>query len=328
MDSLTGRRARHDRVAALLAAAEDAELVSALGAAPAETVGIGGGSAVLDVGGTPVFAKRIPVSEREMAAPHRTADPFGLPVFCQYGLGGPSFSVWRELAANQIVTEGVLSGDTEFFPLLHHWRVLPGRAEVADEHRDIDAAVALNGGSAAVRMRLEEQAGAPASLVLFSEYLPLAMPGPLSPAETERQLFEAVAFLRGRELLHMDAHFGNLRSDGERLYLTDFGLATSPRFELSAAEREFVAAHVGYDAAYAAMRLVNWLVVAVCGIPLPAGGGPVERNAYVRRCAAGDLRSVPAPVAGILARHAPAAARMNDLWWKLFDGDLNAGYSP
>jgi hypothetical protein len=44
-----------------------------------------------------------------------------------------------------------------------------------------------------------------------------------------------VAFLRDRELLHLDGHLGNLRTDGERLYLTDFGLVTSPRFDLSAA---------------------------------------------------------------------------------------------
>ena len=33
---------------------------------------------------------------------------------------------------------------------------------------------------------------------------------------------------------------------------------------------------------------------------------------------------VPATVAEILARHAPAAARMNDFCWRLFDGDIHA----
>jgi hypothetical protein len=35
---------------------------------------------------------------------------------------------------------------------------------------------------------------------------------------------------------------------------------------------------------------------------------------------------VPAAVAGILARHAPAAAQMNDFCWRLFDGDIHAQY--
>lgn len=140
-------------------------------------------------------------------------------------------------------------------------------------------------------------------------------------------MFEIVTFLRSRELLHMDGHFGNMRADGDRIYLSDFGLATSPRFDLSDAERDFVAHHVDHDADYAAMRLVNWLVTTVCGVPVPASGGPVDRNTYVRRCASGDIPpGVPAAVAGILARHAPAAARMNDFVWRLFDGDIHAEY--
>jgi hypothetical protein len=151
---------------------------------------------------------------------------------------------------------------------------------------------------------------------------------PVGQAETlERQLFEIVTFLRRRELLHLDGHFGNLRADEDRIYLVDFGLATSPRFDLSNAERDFVAQHVGHDADYAAMRLVNWLVTTVGGVSVPAGGGPVDRNAYVRRCASGDVpHDVPAVVAEILARHAPVAARMNDFCWRLFDGDIHAVY--
>jgi hypothetical protein len=37
----------------------------------------------------------------------------------------------------------------------------------------------------------------------------------------------------------MDGHFGNMRTDMQRIYLSDFGLATSPQFDLSAAERAF-----------------------------------------------------------------------------------------
>lgn len=47
----------------------------------------------------------------------------------------------------------------------------------------------------------------------------------------------------------------------------------------------------------------------------------------VRRCANGDTpRGAPAAAVGILTRHAPAAARMNDFYWKLFDGDIHAEY--
>lgn len=333
---LTARRRRHDLVSALLADRDDGGVAAALDAAPASSVGVGGGSSVLDVDGVPVFAKRIPITDRELAHPHSTANLFDLPTSCQYGmhrLPGPGFGAWRELAANIIATEGVLGGETEAFPLLHHWRVLPGRPPVASEHRDIDAVVAHFGGDPAVRIRLAELAGATWSLVLFSEYVPYplfdTLTDPVGSAETlERQLCGIVAFLQNRELLHMDGHFANMRADDHRIYLVDFGLATSPRFELSSAERDFVARHVGHDADYAAMRLVNWLVTTVCGVPVPASGGPVARNAYVRRCASGDIpQDVPGVVADILARHAPAATQMNDFCWRLFDGDIRAQYS-
>jgi hypothetical protein len=283
------RRVRHERASAFLAARGDAELAALVGSAPPGEVGVGGGSATLDVCGVPVFTKRVPLSDRELAHPYRTANLFDLPLFCQYGIGSPGFGAWRELAANRLVADAVVAGETSSFPLLYHWRVLAGRPPVAlDWLRD----------------------------------------DPIGKARTlERQLSGIVAFLRGRELLHMDGHFANLRTDGADVYLADFGLATSPRFELSPAERAFVARHATHDAAYAAMRLVNWLVTAVCGVPVPATGGPVARNEYVRRCATGDIPDdVPPVAAEILARHAPAAARMNSFYWSLFGGELDAGY--
>lgn len=330
------RRARHPSLAAWLAARDDDELVALLDAAPA-AVSVGGGSSVLDVAGARVFAKRVPVTDRELARPRSTANLYDVPVACQYGmypLAGPGFGAWRELAANEVVTDAVLAGRTEAFALLHHWRVLPGRPPVADEHRDVDAVVAQFGGAPGVRARLQDLARASSSLVLFTEHVPHALTdrldGPLGePATLERHLLGIADALDDLDLLHLDAHFGNLRADDERVLLVDFGLATSPRFDLSDDERAFVAANRDHDRDYAAMRLVNWLVTTVCGVPLPASGGPVERNAYVRRCAeVGVPADVPPAVAEVLARHAPAAARMNDFCWRLVDGDLTARYGP
>lgn len=333
---LNMRRARHDLVSASLAALDDAALAEVVHAAPAGPVGVGGGASVLRVDGVPVFAKRVPITDRELAHPHSTANLFDLPLACQYGmhpLAGPGFGAWRELAANLSVTDGVLRGDCEAFALLHHWRVLPGRVPVASEHEDVDAVVAQFAGDPSVRVRLEELAVASSSLVLFSEYLPAPvhdrLADPLGSAESfERQLFDAVAFLRDREILHMDGHLGNMRSDGEQIYLVDFGLATSTRFDLSAAERDFAEQHVDHDADYGAMRLVNWVVTTTCEVPRLAEDGVAARNAYVRRCAEGDIPSdVPGPVRGVLSRHSAAAARMNDFCWRLFDGDVHARYA-
>jgi hypothetical protein len=329
----TARHARHRKLSAFLDSCGDVELAGLVGTGQATSVGVGGGSAVLDVDGVPVFAKRIPLTDLELAHPGSTANLFDLPVYCQYGVVSPGFNAWRELAANVIVTDAVLAGETQSFPVLHHWRVLPGRSPVAAEHADIDKVVTALGGSSTVRARFEALAAASCSLVLFCEHIPHPIPGWLdeNPAGkatvVERQFSEIVAFLRGRQLLHMDGHLGNMRTDGERIYLTDFGLATSPQFDLSPAERDFAERHATHDEGYAAMRLVNWLVTAVCGVPVPSGSGPVARNEYVRQCAAGHIPDdVPPAIAEILARHAPAAAKMNAFYWRLFDGEIHAEY--
>lgn len=248
-------------------------------------------------------------------------------------LASPGFGAWRELAANLEVTEGVLDGGCESFALLHHWRVLPGSPPLAAEYDDIDAVAAQFGHDPAVRSRIEEMAAADSSLVLFMEHVPdsllerLSDPSGMAEA-LERQLLEAVEFLRERQILHMDGHFGNMRADDSRLYVVDFGLATSARFELTEAERGFVDDHQDHDADYAAMRLVNWLATTVCGVTVPADGDPAAREAFVRRCAEGGIpHDVPSPVSGILARHAPAAARMNAFHRKLGDSDPSARYT-
>lgn len=329
----TARRLRHDRVAATLTALSDDEMAALVRAAPTVGAGVGGGCSRTDVDGVPVFVKRVPITDRELADPHNTANVFDLPVAWQYGmyrLAGPGFGAWRELAANQSVTEGILAGETESFALLHHWRVLAGSPPIAAEHLDIDAVVNQFGGKHAVRARFDALTSATASLVLFLEHLPDGLSRWLGEpigraAKVERQLFEMVALVRHRQILHLDGHFGKIRADDHRLYLVDFGLATSPRFDLSDAEREFAARNADHDADYASMRLVNWLVTSVCGVPVPADGDCVARNRFVQRCATGDIPpDVPAHVAEIIDRHAPAAARMNEFCRRLFDGDLCA----
>lgn len=335
---LESRIRRHERVSTRLAALDDCALSDLLDTAgPAgSTVGAGGESSTIQIEGITVFAKRIPLTRRELASPRSTANLFDLPVSCQYGmhpLASPGFGAWRELAANIEVTEGVLNDESAPFALLHHWRVLPGGPPLSAEYEDINAVAAQFGGDPAVRSRIKEMAEATSSLVLFLEHFPDSLldrlTDPLGMAEAlERQLRDATQFLRERQILHMDGHFGNMCADDRRLYVVDFGLATSPRFELTEAEREFVARHQDHDVDYAAMRLVNWLVTTVCGVTVPAGCGPIARDAFVRRCADGNIpHDVPALASGILARHAPAAARMNAFHRKLADGDSSARYA-
>lgn len=335
--SRQARVARYSDVATALALRSDRQLGRLVATAQHAGSGIGGTSALLHIDDIPVFVKRVPLTDLERHPHHimSTGNLFGLPAFCHYGvaaLGSPGFGAWRELAANIMTTSWVLTGQTEAFPLMYHWRLLPGAAPLADEHADIERVVAYWGGSPAVRQRLHALAEASASLVLFLEYIPhnlrdwlaqqlAAGHGAVTDACTmvERCLRSDVAFMNTNGLLHFDAHFGNILTDGRRLYLADLGLAASTRFDLARDEREFVTQNLSHDACHAMTQLVNWLVTHVAAVADPATGGPVERNAYIRRCAAGARPTgIPAPIATLIGRYAPAAAIINEFYWSLF----------
>src|ERR1700730_4165030 len=70
----------------------------------------------------------------------------------------------------------------------------------------------------------------------FAAGLPAAE---LACTMVEKNLWPVISFINSRGLLHFDAHFKNIVTDGNELYLADFGLAISDRFELSDAERRF-----------------------------------------------------------------------------------------
>jgi hypothetical protein len=125
--------------------------------------------------------------------------------------------------------------------------------------------------------------------------------------------------MNSKGLTHFDAHFGNILTDGHQLYFSDLGLATSPRFDLSAQEALFLQDHRTHDLGYAAMRLVNWLVTAFCGVGAPDEGGLRERTEHIRAYAAGsEPGGAPASVAAQIRRYAPVAAAMNDFYRELF----------
>lgn len=337
-----GRLARHRRVGAELALLSDTELTARLAAAGTTGTGIGGTTNALDVAGSRVFVKRVPLTEVELRPEHTrsTANLFDLPAYCQYGVGSVGFGAWRELQAGLMTTAAVVAGGTEVFPLLHHWRVLPGPPPSRPVDVDVDAHTAFWGGASGVRRRLKALAAASAQLVLCTEHVPYELgawlAGPVAAGGdelvnacrmVERGLLDAVAGLRAAGLHHFDAHLRNLLTDGTHVYLGDLGLAVSDRFELSEAEREFLARNATHDAAYVRMELVKWLVQRVVGVAVPDTGGPVERNAYIRRCAEGARPSgVPAEIADMISRYAPVAATMNDFYWQLFDGATATPY--
>jgi hypothetical protein len=231
-----------------------------------------------------VFVKQVPVTERELRPGNvrSTANLFGLPGFYQYGLGSAGFGAWRELAAHIMTTNWVLSGEHRAFALLYHWRVLPG-------------------------------------LVLFLEHVPQTLSAWMADqdlsafARVDAQLADTTAFMREHGLVHFDAHFLNILTDGHGLYFSDFGLALSDRFDLTGQERAFLREHRCYDRDYTAAHLVNQHLAERVR-------GERDRCRFVRAWAAGDQpRDVPASAAAILTSHAGTAAVFNDFHHSLME---------
>lgn len=317
-----------DAVSTSLALCSDLRLAERVGAATPLGSGIGGRSSLLEVSGHPVFVKRVPLTDLERLPEHAhsTANVFGLPTFCQYGVGTPGFGAWRELATHIMTTNWVLTGQYPGFPLMFHWRVLPDTPPaLPEELADVDRAVAYWGGGQQVRERIEGLQQSSASLTLFLEYVPQTLHDWFTERVTgddetadracslvHDELEAGTSFMNGRGLLHFDAHFQNILTDGRRLYFADFGLAVSSCFALSRPERDFFDLHRTYDRSYTLRYLVIWLVTALYGGERPG------REALIRACADGKRPPAAPPRATeIIARHAPLAAVVTDFYRRL-----------
>jgi hypothetical protein len=338
MTSHAARLAEFGAASTALALLSDHRLGRLLDRAPTVFSGIGGTAVRVDIGGTPVFVKRVPLTDLERRPEHvmSTANLFRLPNFYQYGVGSAGFGVWRELAAHVMTTNWVLEKRCASFPLLYHWRVLPGPpppAPTPEQREELARMVDHWDGSPAVRERLEAIGRASASVVLFLEYVPQTVSqwlkarlaaGELEPAcaMVERGLRTDIPFMNANGLIHFDAHFGNILTDGRRLYFADFGLATSPRFELSADEERFLTDNESHDSCLGVTQLVNWLVAALGGAP-----SRDDRIKIIQRYAEGGASSdIPLWAAATIRRYAPVAAVVNEFYGKLLSESKAVGY--
>ncbi|MEV5987944.1 protein kinase family protein [Streptomyces sp. NPDC052051] len=326
--SPAARLAAHSDIATALALVSDRDLAGLVASGTPLGVGIGGRSVLIEVEGRKVFVKRVPLTDVERLPENArsTANLLHVPPVFHYGLGNPGFGAWRELAVHTMTTNWVLAGRFSGFPLMHHWRVLSDTPQpLHEELADVERVVAYWGGAPQVRERLEALRTATANVTLFLEYLPHTVHEWLGArlasgdadaacALVERQLRESADFLEGQGVVHFDAHFENVLTDGRRLFLCDYGLTLSSRFRLAGDEREFLNRHRGYDHAYSAAHFVNWLVTALYGY------GRKERDAFVRACAEGERpQGVPPTAARIITHYAPLTAARADFVRRLQD---------
>jgi tRNA A-37 threonylcarbamoyl transferase component Bud32 len=343
----TERIARFAQISTVLALQSDQQLTRLVDAAEQLASGIGGTTLAFELDGCKVFAKRLRLTDLERRPECRmsTGNIFQLPALCQRNVGSVGFGVWRELAANAMTTGWVLSQQLESFPLMYHWRMMDGAAAaraapLPKELADVEGMVSYWGGAESMGVRLRALADATASIVIFLEYLPWNLSawlgqqlaaGPAAMesacAMVERGLTVDIPKMNSLGLMHGDAHFDNILTDGHRLYFADLGLATSERFALTPDELSYLRHNASLDRAYVLAKWVNWLIKAFA----PTASSLQERMALVRAVAQAQavhqrIPELPSDVAAIIHRHAPIASLVNDFYVKLHSERRSAHY--
>jgi len=212
-----------------------------------------GWNQTLEIEGQKVFVKGIPLTAREMENPTSTANLFQLPEYYHYGVGSAGFGARRELLAHLKTSTMAETGVCENFPLLYHYRQVPRHPEAGKQTQSKpDAYFSYWAQNQAIQEYVKAREQAPAELLLFIEYFPHCLHQWLSAHQEKTPMFltqmeTACHHLKTQGLLHMDAHFKNIMTDGERFVLTDFGMLLDQAYELDSVEQQFMQRHRDYD---------------------------------------------------------------------------------
>ena len=309
----------YEHISKKLEALSDQEVTQLLKEArPLGASGITGTVFCLELDGATIFVKKLCLTDLEKKTYGSTANIFQLPLYYQYGIGSCGFGSQREILAHKITTGWVLDGKCQNFPLLYHERVLEksntlSPEQISEIEKEIQEDLAYWNNSSAIKNRLEEMAHASAETILFLEYIPYSLDKwwqeqtaqgtmPVTFAKIITDLFEITAFMNAHGMIHFDLHPGNILTDGQNLYFTDFGLATSLQFELCEEELLFFKKHTDYDKGCTA----NFIV---CGI-LDAlfGQNENKKQAVLHEYATGNIKTeLSKDIAAVLIHYAPIA---------------------
>jgi hypothetical protein len=253
-DSLQQRLKRYFDLSTRIALLDNTQLPALFGAVGDDSSY--GTNHTITLGRSKVFVKRVPVTDLEYDNMFSTRNVYDLPTFYNYGFGSAGLGVFRELVAHTKTTNWVLSGEIANFPLMYHYRLVP----FSGEHEAVDMEYHARymkywGGNENVGRYMLDRADARYELILFLEHFPHTV-APWLVADVSRlphliaEMYATLSFLRKNGILHMDAHFNNMVTDGKHIYLTDFGLVLDRQFDLSPAEKEFFSQNSYYDFGY------------------------------------------------------------------------------
>jgi hypothetical protein len=250
-NSLEDRKKRYFQIASQIAQLDNVQLLALFnGYEPSMGWGM---NHTIQMGESTIFVKRVPITDVEYHNLLSTKNLYDLPTYYNYGIGSAGFGVFRELMAHLKTTHWVMDGAIDTFPLMYHYRIMP----FSGWRVDVDMAqhqkyVEYWGNNANIGNYVLGRTKANYELVLFLEYIPYVLATWLQDNRGKCQqpladLFRTVDFLKTQGVIHFDAHFNNILTDGDRAYLTDFGLVLDRSFSLTKAEEGFFDQHVFYD---------------------------------------------------------------------------------
>ncbi len=248
------RRKKYFKLSSQIAQLDNAQLRSLFDNSESNESSTGWGmNHAIVLGESKVFVKRVPVTSIEFDNLFSTRNFYELPTYCNYGFGSTGFGVFRELVTHIKTTNWVLSGAIASFPLMYHYRIIPFSGQRADVDKlRLKSYVEYWGNSANAGNYLLDRAIANYELVLFLEYIPYVLETWLreNPNKLQQPLDDlrtTIDFLRTKGIIHFDAHFRNVLTDGKQTYLTDFGLVLDKSFALTKEEEAFFEQNRFYD---------------------------------------------------------------------------------
>lgn len=282
MNKLKHRITQYESASTNLACLSNKQLIQILADAKPMHQGICGNSILISIDGIPIFVKQIPLTDLEKKPENfrSTANIFDLPLSYQYGIGSAGFGAWRELATHIMTTNWVITEACLNFPILYHWRILPTNPSDVNlaEWGNLEKYSAYWENDNTIRNRMEALNNASMHITLFLEYIPQNLQEWLSTqimqndnvaahaiTFVEENLKTTNRFMKKHHLIHFDAHFKNILTDGSLLYFSDFGLALSLKFELTTAEKDFFNLHENYDECYASVNLLHCIISTFFG---------------------------------------------------------------
>jgi hypothetical protein len=256
-NSIEHRKQKYFNLSSHIAQLDNAQLHSLFDNSESNESSTGWGmSHTIVLGQSKVFVKRVPVTNLEYDNLFSTRNLYNLPTYCNYGIGSiasTGFGFCRELISHIKTTNWVLEGKIATFPLMYHYRIIPFSGQRVDVDReDLKAYVEHWGNSENAGNYVLHRAIANYELVLFLEYIPHVLETWLreNPNKLQQSLDDirtTIDFLRTKGIIHFDAHFRNILTDGERTYLTDFGLVLDRSFALTKDEESFFEQNTFYD---------------------------------------------------------------------------------